>query len=77
MNLPNYPSPAVKEFGERVSMALYDADIRKAMDGLGGCKPYDPADFDADLQPYVGAYLQGNKDSIAIIYAAMRTKELT
>lgn len=78
MNLPNYPDPKVKEFGERVSSALMEAQCQVAMGGLGGCKTYDLSNFDADLRPYIAAYLDGgNHDSLAVIYAAMRTKELT
>lgn len=46
------------------------------MEGLGGCKAFDMSDFDEDVRPYVEAYLEGNSDSVAITYAAMRTKEL-
>ena len=76
MTLPNYPSPEVKEFGERVASVLMAANIRKSMSGLGGCKPYDPADFEPDMLPYIEAYFEGDHDSVAIMYAAMRTKEL-
>jgi hypothetical protein len=76
MTVPNYPSPEVKAFGERVNVAMYAASVRKSAAGLGGCKAYDPADFDEDVLPYINAYLEGNLDSVAITYAAMRTKEL-
>ena len=76
MTLPNYPSPEVKKFGERVNEAMYDAEIRRSMGGLGGCKHYDPEDFEPDLIPYIDAYFEGNLDSVALTYAAMRTKEL-
>ena len=75
MTVPNYPSEEIQLFGVRVSNALFDADIRKTMNGLGGCKPYKLEDFDKDLHPYIKAYLDGNTQSIAITYAAMRTKE--
>ena len=75
-NLPNYPRDEVKEFGERVASAITDARIRKSMHGLGGCKEYKPEDFEPDIIPYIDAYLKGDLDSVAIIYAAMRTKEL-
>ena len=55
---------------------MYDADIRRAANGLGGCKPYDPADFDPEVLPYIEAYFEGNHDCVAITYAAMRAKEL-
>ena len=74
--IPNYPAPEVKAFGEKVSAAMYDASIRSSMGGLGGCRTFDLSDFDADVRPYIEAYLQGDLDSVAIIYAAMRTKEL-
>ena len=76
MTLPNYPSPEVKKFGERVCEAIYDAEIMRSMGGLGGCKHYGPEDFEPDLIPYINAYFEGNLDSVAITYAAMRTKEL-
>lgn len=76
MNLPNYPSDAVKAFGERVSAAMYDAQIQHSMGGLGGCDVYDPNNFDADVRPYVEEYIKGNLDGVAIMYAAMRTKEI-
>lgn len=76
MTLPNYPSEEVIAFGVRVSEALLDCCIRKTMEGLGGCKPYTLEDFDEDLRPYIEAYIVGNNDSsIAVTYAAMRTKE--
>ena len=76
MNLPNYPSPEVKSFGEKVLSAMFDASIRASMAGLGGCKALDMNDFDEDIRPYIEAYLEGNLDSVAVTYAAMRTKEL-
>ena len=76
MNLSNYPSPEVKAFGEKVNEAMYDASIRAGMHGLGGCKALDMNDFDEDVRPYIKAYLEGNFDSVALTYAAMRTKEL-
>ena len=76
MTLPNYPSPEVKAFGEKVNEAMYAASIREGMGGLGGCKPLDLSDFDEDVRPYVSAYLEGNFDSVAVTYAAMRAKEL-
>lgn len=76
MKPANYPGPEVKAFGEKVASALMDASIRKSMHGLGGCKPYNPEDFDADVLPYIDAYFEGDFDSVALMYAAMRTKEL-
>ena len=76
MNVPNYPSEEVKEFGERVARAMMDASIQHSTGGCGGCKHYDLTNFDEELRPYVEAYLKGNRDSAALIYAAMRTKEL-
>lgn len=76
MSLPNYPSPEVKAFGEKVMNAIFDADVRRALHGLGGCKAYDPDDFDKDVLPYIEEYFKGNLDSVAICYAAMRSKEL-
>lgn len=76
MSLPNYPSSEVKAFGELVNSAMFDASIRASMAGLGGCKELDLADFDPSVVPYVKAYLEGSLDSVAITYAAMRTKEL-
>ncbi len=71
--LSNYPQPEVRVFGERVASALMDANIRNSMNGLGGCKAFDMSDFDEDTHPYIQAYLEGNHDSLAVIYAAMRT----
>lgn len=76
MTIPNYPHPEVKAFGERVNAAMYDASIRQSMGGLGGCRDFRIEDFDEDLRPYILAYLEGNLDSVAVTYAAMRTKEL-
>jgi hypothetical protein len=70
-----YPSKEVAEFGQAVASALFDADVRKAMDGLGGCKEFNYDDFDKELHPFIEAYLLGNNDSVAIMYAAMRWKE--
>lgn len=74
--IPNYPRPEVKAFGERVSEAMYDASICHSMGGLGGCRDFQIEDFDEDVRPYILAYLEGDLDSVAITYAAMRTKEL-
>ncbi len=74
--LTNYPSKEVKEFGELVASALMNANIQSSMHGLGGCKQFDLSDFESDLHPYIQEYLRGNLDSVAIMYAAMRTKEL-
>ncbi len=71
--LSNYPQPEVRVFGERVASALMDANIRNSMSGLGGCKAFDLSDFDEDTHPYIQAYLEGHHDSVAVIYAAMRT----
>lgn len=76
MNLPNYPSPEVKAFGERVNAAMYDASIQSSMCGLGGCREFNIDNFDEDVRPYVLEYLKGSLDSVAITYAAMRTKEV-
>ena len=76
MTLPNYPCQGVKEFGERISEAMFEASIRQSMAGLGGCKEFRIEDFEEDVRPYILAYLEGNFDSTSIIYAAMRTKEL-
>jgi hypothetical protein len=56
--------------------SLYDASIQKSMTGLGGCKEFDLGNFDTEFHPYIQAYLEGNNDSMAIVYAA-RTRELT
>ena len=77
VSLPNYPSKEVKKFGERVANALITADVRRGLGGLGGCKEFDYRDFAPDLHPYIKEYFKGNADSVAVIYAAMRTKELT
>lgn len=76
MNLPNYPTPEVKAFGEKVMDAIFDASIQNSMGGLGGCPTYNPENFDADVLPYVEEYLKGNNDALAITYAAMITKAL-
>lgn len=76
MTLPNYPSEKVKAFGEKVNIAMYDASIQSGLGGLGGCPPFRLEDFDEDVRPYILAYLEGNNDSVALTYAAMRTKEL-
>lgn len=76
MPLTNCPSEEVKRFGERVASALIDAHCQAHMNGLGGCKQYELANFEPELHPYINAYLEGGNDSTAVIYAAMRTKEL-
>jgi hypothetical protein len=76
MKIANYPSQEVKDFGEKVSKALYDASIRHSMGGLGGCREFDLDNVDEDVRPYIQAYLEGDLDSVAITYAAMRAKEL-
>lgn len=77
--LPNYPSKTVAEYGEEVAAALFDAHIQKCMGGnhLGGCKSFSLTNFKSELHPYISLYLDnGAKDSMAIVYAAMKTKEL-
>ena len=76
MNSPNYPSPKVKAFGERLMSELMNARIRTALGGFGGCKDFDLSDFDIELRPYIQAYLEEGVNSLAITYAAMRTKEI-
>lgn len=76
MSLPNYPSPEIKAFGEAIMMSLYDSDIQRSMGGLGGCKSFDINNFPEEHRPYILAYIEGNLDSLAIAYAAMRTKEI-
>ena len=76
VTLPNYPCQEVKEFGERISEAMFEASIRQSMARLGGCKEFRIEDFDEEMRPYILAYLEGNFNSTSIIYAAMRTKEL-
>jgi len=66
--ISNYPCKEVKEFGERVSAALLNTNIKDST-----CKKND---FDEDLRPYIEEYLN-NGDSIAIVYTAMRTRELS
>jgi len=75
-DLPNYPSDAVKAFGEGLTDALMDASIRKTMGGIGGCKEFDFSDFKPEFHPYIERYINGSLDSVALIYAAMKTKEL-
>ena len=74
--LTNYPSKEVKEFGEHLSDYLYTASIQKSMIGLGGCKSFAIHDFPKQFHKYIEAYVDGsNRDSVAIIYAAMKDKE--
>lgn len=73
--LPHYPCDEVRAFGELVGSALFDASVRKGFAGLGGCLPYRKEDFPPETWPYIEAYLEGENDSTAITYAAMRTKE--
>ena len=75
-DLPNYPSDAVKALGEELIEALMDASIHKAMGGMGGCKEFDLSDFKPEFHPYITRYINGSLDSVALTYAAMRTKEL-
>ena len=66
----------VKEYGEKVINSLFDASVRKALGGLGGCYEYDPKDFPEAHLKYIEAYLQNGMDSIAVVYAAMRDKAI-
>ena len=76
MIIANYPNDEVKSFGERVNCALFDASCQEGFAGLGGCKEFALDNFDIDLRPYIELYLKGEDDSLAITYAAMKTKEL-
>lgn len=71
-----YPSPEVKAFGERLMSAMFDASVRKAGAGLGGCLEYRLEDFDEDLRPHIKRYIDNEcNDSVAVCYAAMREFE--
>jgi hypothetical protein len=74
--MENYPSEAVKKFGELVNECMFDASIQSSMGGLGGCKKFDISNFPEEVRPYILKYLEGDLDSVAVTYAAMRTKEL-
>lgn len=76
MTIENYPCDEVKKFGERISSALFNASIIKSLSGLGGCKEFSWDYFDKDLHPYIEQYLKGYHDSVAIMFAAMKTKEI-
>lgn len=75
MQIENYPSKEVKEFGEQLTEALLTMSNQSSMKGLGGCKAFDINSFQEEFHPYLLEYLKGNHDSLAIIYAAMKTKE--
>lgn len=75
MNLIRHLDPRVKEFGERVNSAMFDAAIRSSLGGLGGCPNFNILDFEEDVRPYVLAYLECNGNSIAITYVAMCDKQ--
>ena len=75
MSIKNYPSKQLKEFGEQLSESLMTASIQSSMKGLGGCDAFDINSFREEFHPYILEYLKGNCDSVAITYAAMKTKE--
>lgn len=56
--------------------AMFDASVRKAVAGLGGCLEYRLEDFDEDLMPHIKRYIDNEcDDSVAVCYAAMREFE--
>jgi hypothetical protein len=55
---------------------MFDADIQKSLGGLGGCKHFDITTFPIEFHPYILEYLKGNNDSVAIVFAAMKDREL-
>lgn len=79
MTIPNYPQLPPPR-GQSFRRARQRGDVRRVdspLDGgLGGCRDFRIEDFDEDVRPYILAYLEGDLDSVAITYAAMRTKEL-
>lgn len=76
MTIPNYPCYEVKKFGDEVSDALFDASIAIMMNGTYGCKSFDITAYREELHKYIQQHIDDDtNDSIAVIYAAMRTKE--
>lgn len=76
MTIPNYPCYEVKKFGDEVSDSLYDATITTSMGGTWGCKSFDITAYREELHRYIQQHIDDDtNNSIAIIYAAMRTKE--
>lgn len=76
MSIPNYPCYEVKKFGDEVSDALYDATCYKLMDSSWGYKTFDVTLYREELRKYIQQHIDdADNNSIAIIYAAMRTKE--
>lgn len=63
------PSQKQIEAGNKVASELYDANIRKSMAGLGGCKEFDINDF--EYKEIVTLYLNEEIDSVTGIYLAM------
>jgi hypothetical protein len=73
--MKNYPAPEIRQFGELLMSHMASAHAQKHMGGLGGCKTFDIESYPVEFRPYILAYLEGGADSLAITYAAMRTKE--
>lgn len=65
-----YPTEATEKFGSELMITMYDKHVTKALDGH-----VDLTDINPEFVPYVEAYLEGNNNSVAICYAAMRKKE--
>lgn len=70
-----YPDDELKQYGENLASALMSAHCENAMHGLGGCREFKIDNYPENMLEYILAYLNGNNDSIALIYAAMRKYE--
>lgn len=76
MNIPFYPSPEVKKFGEELSESIFNAQLEKTLNGLGGSRVFDWTNYPDAHHLYIKKYFEDELDSIAVIYAGMRAKEL-
>ena len=61
---------AMYEAGKQAVSDAYDASVRKAMYGLGGCKKIDMCDFKVNTD-LIEKYLDDEIDSVQLMYIAM------
>jgi hypothetical protein len=73
--LPFYPDNEIKEFGEKLNLAMFDAAIEFELGDYKDCHNFNLNTYPTEFHPYILEYLKGNCNSLAITYAAMRDKE--
>jgi len=61
----------LQKVGSEIATHLLDADIRKTMNGVGGCKEYDLSDHPEEFHELIEDYVEGRILSATAIFLAM------